>query len=398
MVEKGILLELDGQTGVVLTPQGEFRRVRVPPGTWDVGDEIEIAAPRPMAWRRWVLAAAAVVALLLLPVGYRSWVLAQPMALLTIDINPSVELTVDQRERVTAARGLNQDGSALVAAVQWKRRSVGEVVGALMEAAIATDKLDLTDETGAVVVAVAPPDGGDLPPEKAEKIGEVARAAITQALSDQGQKRNTVPRVQVPVLKVTEAEKQEAREAGLTPGQYLIMQEIRQAVPDVNPEDVKNLGIGKLLKQLHLDAGEILQRAQQHGSQSRGQHGAPAKSGAANPGWYRSGQDNSPGRSQGRGWDWSGSWERVWQNWGRGNGREQDRSRDRDRDARDDRNDRLDRKQGSNRGNQDNRGNQGNRDNGNHRDDRNGRNDRGRGQDRNGNSRGRTDRGLHSRR
>ena len=56
---KGILLELEGRTGIVLTPEGEFRRVPLPAGDPAVGDEILVPRPAPnpgggpgAGWRR----------------------------------------------------------------------------------------------------------------------------------------------------------------------------------------------------------------------------------------------------------------------------------------------------------------------------------------------------------
>ena len=129
-MQKGILLEVEGRTGIVLTPSGEFRRVPLPAGHPAVGDEIPV--PEAGAWHSffswtWVAAAAAVLLMLLVPTGYWHWTLAQPAALVMIDINPSIQLTVNGRRQVVAAEGLNLDGREVLDAIQWRRQPVEQV-------------------------------------------------------------------------------------------------------------------------------------------------------------------------------------------------------------------------------------------------------------------------------
>lgn len=291
---KGILLEMKGRTAVVLTPQGEFRRGRIPRGTWDVGDEIQFAEPRSVpGWARWGVAAA--LALVILPVGYQSWAMAQPAALMTVDINPSIELVLNRKERVLDARGLNEDGTAILDAVPWKRRPGDEVLAGITAEAINASQLDLADGSGTVVVAVAPADGRQVPQERLEEMAQHAQAVVAMTITTEGKERHVTPMVQVPALSVTAEEKEEAEEAGLTPGQYFILEEIRKTVPSVNAEELRELGPGKLLQGLGVSPGQVFQdveKSHQSGS------GLGPESGNA--------QDTGNGHGQGNGSSQSG--------------------------------------------------------------------------------------------
>jgi hypothetical protein len=288
-VGKGILLELHGRNAVVMTSQGEFKRVAVPTGAWDVGDEIDYAETRGVAWQRWGLTAAAAVVLLLSPVGYQSWALAQPVSVVTVDINPSLRLTLNKNEQVLSAEGLNADGVTLLQGVDWKRRPLGDVVAKLTAQAVEIGKLNLADEAGAVVVAVASAKQQELPQGQADTIATDARQAIQAEVQHQGKNRAVAPVTNVPVLQGTAQEKATADAQGLSLGQYLVLQEIQRNQPGtaVAPEQMKKLGPSKLLKELQIKPGPLFNQAEQH-------YGGKGHQGSDNAGGAGS-QDNKPG-------------------------------------------------------------------------------------------------------
>jgi hypothetical protein len=288
-VGKGILLELHGRNAVVLTSQGEFKQVAVPAGAWEVGDEVDYRETGGVAWQRWGLTAAAAVILMLSPVGYQSWALAQPVAVVTVDINPSLRLTLNKNEQVLSAEGLNADGVTLLQGVDWKRRPLGDVVAKLTAQAVEIGKLNLADEAGAVVVAVASAKQQELPQGQADTIATDARQAIQAEVQHQGKNRAVAPVTNVPVLQGTAQEKATAEAQGLSLGQYLMLQEIHrnQLGAEVAPEQMKKLGPSKLLKELQIKPGPLFNQAEEHYG-GKGHQGSTQNSGAA-------AEDNKPG-------------------------------------------------------------------------------------------------------
>lgn len=132
--ERGILLEVRDGHGIVLTPSGQFRRVSLPWTDARVGDEIPLAGLRQSArparaagWMRRLgrlplrpAAALGMAALLLVlaPLGVvltTRQLASAPLAFITVDINPSVELAINGAGRVTGADALNDDGSRVLA-------------------------------------------------------------------------------------------------------------------------------------------------------------------------------------------------------------------------------------------------------------------------------------------
>lgn len=90
--------------------------------------------PRRVFLRRAMLAAAACLALVAAGTLGVRWY-AQPTAYIGIDVNPSIELSVNRFNRVVAAEGVNDDGRALLESVSLENRAYADAVRELTESA-----------------------------------------------------------------------------------------------------------------------------------------------------------------------------------------------------------------------------------------------------------------------
>lgn len=276
-MEKGILLEMEGGKAVILTPQGEFKRIPIQPGAWEIGDEITTAVTLPaVPWFRWrwaptaVVAAAAALMLLLMPIGYQAWALAQPFAIVTLDINPSVQLTLNERDEVLKVEALNEDGKAIIRGVDWKRHPVGEVLEMLTTKAVEAGKLNPADAESVVVVAVAPATQKDLTKSQSTKLVQATRQGVDNALVKESAKKHVESKTQVATLTATAQEREEASQEGLDVGKLLLKKELEAKKPELKPEQVtKQLhaqGPGQVLKELKVDFKEFLKDAEREHS------------------------------------------------------------------------------------------------------------------------------------
>ncbi|WCK53945.1 hypothetical protein PP175_21900 [Aneurinibacillus sp. Ricciae_BoGa-3] len=142
---KGVVLKTGKHHLTVMAAGGEFYKVHAVNGSKREGDTIEFFAeqivqgPRPLKRTAAIhsksfLTVAAVVLLLLFSIPM--WNRAEPVsAAVSIDINPSVQLEVDSRDRVMAATGENADGSSLLASIDWKNRPILEVTDLIINQA-----------------------------------------------------------------------------------------------------------------------------------------------------------------------------------------------------------------------------------------------------------------------
>ena len=131
MRTRGVVVEIGKRNHViVMTAQGEFVQVPFKKQVY-VGQEIQFKRKERISL--WQVGAAAVLFLALAS----SWNLLvgqlvplEPTYLVTLDINPSLELAVDAGHRVLEAAGLNDDGKKLLSRVDI----IGESLSAALDA------------------------------------------------------------------------------------------------------------------------------------------------------------------------------------------------------------------------------------------------------------------------
>jgi len=94
--------------------------------------EREKRTPRRSAWARPLAACAAALVLVLLGVG--GWqMVCTPVAYVSIDVNPSVELELNRLDRVLSATAYNPDGERVLDGLDLVGRSYTDAVDALLD-------------------------------------------------------------------------------------------------------------------------------------------------------------------------------------------------------------------------------------------------------------------------
>lgn len=152
-----MVLEVEGSWAVVLTPDGRFVRRRVPAEGWAPGQEVSWGQTPRLSWRG-ALALACSLVFFLGGGGFvyqQYWALGPVVAYVSMDINPSLELGVDVRDRVCTAQGLNEDGVRLLEGLPYRRRPLERVVADLTSRAAEQGYLR-GEEEGGVLITVTP--------------------------------------------------------------------------------------------------------------------------------------------------------------------------------------------------------------------------------------------------
>lgn len=112
----------------------------------------------PVLWmRRHMGGAAAAACICLLAVGGKAYhyECVQVVSQVGIDVNPSVKLSLNRRDRVVQAEGLNEDGAALLEMEQMKGWPVEAAVNQVVDALAARGYFDEAEQEHAVLVSVA---------------------------------------------------------------------------------------------------------------------------------------------------------------------------------------------------------------------------------------------------
>lgn len=220
--------------------------------------------PRASASRRLTLASApvhlatAACLVLALAVGGGSWVYLTPTALISVDVNPSVELGVNRFDRVVSSEGMNEDGRALLESVDVWNLTYDEAVDALLDSEVVAGILA---EDGVAEVTVV-----------SSEDGQGARLL-------EGVEACTAGRGNAHCHAATEEEASEAHEAGLSCGKYLALVELQGLDPSITADDVRDMTMREIRDLISAlggsssDAGPGSGDGSDGGHESGGSHG-----------------------------------------------------------------------------------------------------------------------------
>ncbi|MBB6633657.1 anti-sigma-I factor RsgI family protein [Cohnella thailandensis] len=188
-MSKAIVMSLKGRRAVVLAQGGRF--VMVPREKhYQIGDEIEFEAeevrslPRTASGRRvrWAAGAGGAAVLCLLLFG-GLWLRTPPVvAYVTMDVNPSVELGVDGKDRVRQLRAVNPDAIPIIEGIDYKGESLESVTDQIVDK-LASLKL-LEGEDAEVVLTTVPV--GKVDEEWESEISEMIKHSIEEAGASAG--------------------------------------------------------------------------------------------------------------------------------------------------------------------------------------------------------------------
>lgn len=175
---------------------------------------------RTPAKRRGYPAYAAACACLALALLGGRWLYFTPTAAISMDINPSIELSVNRFDRVIAVTGFNEDGQKLSNELDVKYRNYAQAV----EQILRHDSITALLSVGEVMaITVAGPDE-----QQSAKLLSVVEACAAG-------------RGNIDCHSARPEEVAAAHEAGLSCGKYRAFLELRRLDPDVTPEAVQGM-------------------------------------------------------------------------------------------------------------------------------------------------------------
>jgi hypothetical protein len=132
---KGIIAEVDKNKCIIITRNGQFLKVNKPSRAI-VGEEIEISQISPSRMRLLSAAVAVLLLCLIIPSFNVLIASAKPVAYLSLDINPSLDLGIDKDGKVVSVKAFNSAGEKLVNSTSITKLKVDEAVQQLIEQAI----------------------------------------------------------------------------------------------------------------------------------------------------------------------------------------------------------------------------------------------------------------------
>ncbi len=172
MKGKGIVVELEKNHVIVMTANGRIMRTKPATPFPDIGEEVTL---RPFfEIPKITTRAAAILLFFLLPIlsiTLFNRVMAIPVAYVTVDINPSIQLSINNREQVIDYKGINPEGDELLQKVIINKLSINNAIAIIVEKAEEMGYIESGRENS-VTVSIIPLREGEKGTVFAEKVRE----------------------------------------------------------------------------------------------------------------------------------------------------------------------------------------------------------------------------------
>lgn len=183
---------------------------------YTVGQVIEIApqkARMPLKIAAWAASAAAAVMMAVLA----KWLYFTPYMYVSLDVNPSIEYSVNRFDRVLSVRAVNNDGTEILKDLNLTNKTIDEAVKDTVQEISKKGYFKGTDP-GGVEIATS---GDDR--QNADNLAQKLESAVKQATGD-----NAVP-VEVEAVSVDQQQLTDAHKLGTTPGKLNLVEKLKQS-------------------------------------------------------------------------------------------------------------------------------------------------------------------------
>lgn len=245
-MNKGIVMEMTDRSIIVMRQNGKFDKISRKNRSCEVGEEI-IYADSGINWRspsvagRSALVAAVVFCLVVFASFAGKLGGSEVVAYVSLDINPSVEMGIDEKEQVLELRGLNDDGSVLIQEVDFKKKTLENVTAALLDKA---EQSSLAKGEATIVIAssVVTEQSSVNDTQIADKLRKQVTEHIKQTHPEQASS------YQVEAFAAPQEVREEANKSNVSMGKYSVYLNAKSNGIDVKIDDLKKESIHQIVK------------------------------------------------------------------------------------------------------------------------------------------------------
>jgi hypothetical protein len=208
-MKKGIVMDIDGKILTLLTPDGQFLRVKKQKRTCVIGEEITFTPVtklnRLFGIKQLSAAAAFFILLLgsLLPLYNNN----QAYAYMSIDASPSIELGINKKMQVVKFTPFNSEGKKIAAKIgDWEKKNITSISQTIIKE---MKKQGYLKKNAVVIISAV---RAETPEEKTEK-------QLTENIKEIKQMVKEI-NVKPVVINGTEKDMEKAHQEGITTGKY----------------------------------------------------------------------------------------------------------------------------------------------------------------------------------
>lgn len=232
-MKTGLIVNIKDGKAVIIQPGGRFITADAKP-EWEVGDLVPVPR-RPMAYLRPLMSVACAALISLLSIGgYRAY--TTPTLLVSLDVNPSIELETNRFNRIISFSSYNQEGEELLLQSQIRNQSLQKAVESLFE-----NGLERYLEDSPYVTFSVQSKSDALEQEALRQL-----QAVMEALPSIRQDG----KIAVDYYTADDEQVQSAHGYHITAGKYLTLLQLQQIEPQTQVEEYSRCGIDEIKEQI----------------------------------------------------------------------------------------------------------------------------------------------------
>lgn len=220
---KGIVVEINNKDAIILAEDGLFTKVKNI--NYEIGQSIKIKENRKIGSKLITGAASLVAAMAICTIG--AFAYYTPTDYVSLDVNPSVEYSINMFNRILDVKAVNDDGEEILSSLDLNNMTIEAAVKETLDKLIVDGYLT-DDPNGGVVITTSNDELGE-----AEQLAADLEQEIQTYLDSQDGIVADVDAEAVDLERV-----REARELGVTPGKLNLVEKLQTSTSGaINKEE-----------------------------------------------------------------------------------------------------------------------------------------------------------------
>lgn len=227
---KAIIAEIDKKHMIVITDKGDFIKVKRQMSA-AIGDEIELKQRKTYSISKHLTGlAACFMACIFLSTGVYAY--CTPYSYVSVDINPSLSLSLNRFERVIEVNPLTEDAVDFIKDTKsLKNQNIDAALSEIIKTA--SDKGYIDEETEDEIVVIVSAKN----PKQEKKLEETVAKTAEKELSKVNKSSGvTVEKTDVKNYKTAVSQK-------VSPGRKVLEENLKEVMPEIKDEEVKDMSV-----------------------------------------------------------------------------------------------------------------------------------------------------------
>jgi hypothetical protein len=239
--KRGIVVKISARHCIVITPNGTYVKIPLPAQGAQVGAELAFQRlPFHSKWKPLLMVASFLIVFMSYALLHQAD-LPQAAAYISLDINPSLEIAVDKNLKVIDVQCFNDDASNLIQPEELQGKNMYDAFTEVINKAIEQNYIKPGEDN--LIISTVSPSGTEPVLVDQEAVGQFLQNTVT-ARGYTGQ---------VTVYSASDEIRATAKNEGLSPGKYLIYQQLIKSGNQVSIDEVKKNAVRQLISKYNVE-------------------------------------------------------------------------------------------------------------------------------------------------